>query len=186
MKDLKEFIKEERFNESMVGIAVASSIAASSGSHHSSSYSYNDKPTTSKTARTISAIIRIVFGIASAALATLPSTIAAIAVFVLASLALLGSFSEVIDKKILKESLEEQEINEGKIKDFFTNNVIKYALKNKKFKSICQDIINSEEYKKAKEHDSVKELAEVVVNYFKDNKDQNKEFEKLTNELKND
>ena len=186
MKHIKEYLNESLVNENLLSLAVSSSMSAASRKHLNSSnsgYNYTKKENSSPLAKWLSRGIKTIFITGGIILAQLTITIAGIAAFVCLLLGLCFDFSELIDKHVLKESLgEEIEINEG-IKDKLKNGIIKLDLKNKKIKKYVEDISQLDDFKKAKENDSLKDMIKCVVDYFKQENITDKECKNLNTEL---
>lgn len=180
MTSLNNYINENILNESLLATAVATSMVMSRSSHsHSSSYDYKDDSST--LAKWLSRGLRVIFLTGTVLLVQLPALTAGIAGLVCLLLAISFNYSELIDKHILKESEEDIEINEG-LKEKIKTGLIKLALKNKTLHKYFEDITKLDEFKKSKEDDSLKDMIKCVVNYFKDNVEDN-ECKKLKNEL---
>lgn len=192
MKRLTDFINEEiELSESRAFTAVAIGAAAGAARSRSKSSSYNnyysDDDTHSTGTKVINALMKTVFAVGGGILVSLTPAAAVIAGVVCLMIAIGGDFKEIIDsiansEKKLNENLEI--IEEGKIKDWFISKVTKYALKNEKLKTICNEITNDPKYDEVKKSKSLKNLIEFVVDYFKNNEDKAKDAESIAKDLK--
>jgi hypothetical protein len=190
MKNIKSFDDFTRnhnipVNESGLGFAIASSMMNAKHKNSNSSSRYDDDDDNHSTgARIINGVIKTAMFGGGLVLAGLSTPVTVIAGVIIAILGLNLNLKEVIDDKIIKESVDCEYLTEGKIKDFFLKSVAKLALKNNKFKKMCEEIKETEAYKKAVEKKSLEELTNAVVDYFKSNKNKEKECEELSKEFK--
>lgn len=184
IKSFDEFTRKKhsiQVNESGLGFAIASSTMNAKRKKASSS---DDDDNHSTGARIINGVIKTAMFGGGLVLAGLSTPVTVIAGVIIAILGLNLNLKEVIDDKIIKESVDCEYLTEGKIKDFFLKSVAKLALKNDKFKKMCEEIKETEAYKKAVEKKSLEELTNAVVDYFKSNKNKEKECEELSKEFK--
>lgn len=207
MKTLKDYIAEEKdlefLNENLaVQIAVASAFSDgySSGSSRSR---YDDDDEKSTVGQNISALLRCCGIIAAAALSSaFTGAIVITATVVLVILSIInipyGKFiDDAIDaakkhKNEVKESFEENEIeyiDEGikdklqGLKEKVVKGFAKLLLKNKKIKSIVENITKQDGYDDAKK--SFDSLSKFVFDYFKKENDENA-YKSIASDLKND
>lgn len=198
IKTFEQFVSDKygkHIEESLVGAAVSSSIMMSkSRSSRSSSYGADDDDNKnhSKGAKIINAIIKMIFSVGGVILTSVSGIIGLVGIVILC-VGVFGGFKDFVDKKILKnninESLNNDElelITEGKLKDFFNEKILKVAMQNEKVKAICQEIMERDDFKEAQKENSIKELIKCVVNYFKENDKKEKEFKQIQSELKED
>jgi long-subunit acyl-CoA synthetase (AMP-forming) len=103
--------------------------------------------------------------------------------FIILTTACAGNFNlkDLIDSKLSKnESLEDQEvIEESKINDFFRNKINQILTKNEKLKTMCDEIMERDDFKEAQEENSIKKLVKCVVSYFKEKKNSEGELIKM-------
>ena len=177
----------------LISAVVASSVAMSRSNRTSGGsskrYSNDVVDKSSKGAKIINAVIKSIFTIGGMFLVgPFASSFIGIIVLVIICLGIFGNFKEFIDKNILRNNLDESLINEeliteGKIKDFFEEKVINAAMKNNKIKAICEEIMKRDDFKEAKNENSIKKLIKCVVSYFKENKNKEKEFTQIQSEI---
>jgi hypothetical protein len=187
-------IKDDVVEESvaMVSAVVASSVAMSRNRRSSGSskrYYNDDVDKSSKGAKIINAVIKSIFTVGGMLLVQpFASSFIGIIVLVIMCLGIFGNFKAFIDKNILRNNLDESLINEeliteGNIKDFFEEKVIKAAMKNNKIKAICEEIMKRDDFKEAKNENSIKKLIKCAISYFKENKNREKEFKQIQSEI---
>ena len=190
-------IKDDVVEESaLISAVVASSVMMSksnrsykSSGGSSKRYYNDDVDKSSKGAKIINAVIKSIFTVGGMFLVgPFASSFIGIIVLVIICVGIFGDFKAFIDKNILRNNLDESLINEeliteGKIKDFFEEKVINAAMKNNKIKEICEEIMKRDDFKEAKNENSIKKLIKCVVSYFKENKNREKEFTQIQSEI---
>jgi hypothetical protein len=197
IKTFEQFVSDKyskTTNESLVGTAVATSIAmrrSKSGSSGSSHYD-DDDDNHSKGAKIINAIIKTIFTVGGFLLiGPFANSCIGIIVLVVICVGIFGNFKAFIDKNILRNNLDESLINEeliteGSLKDFLKDKIIDAAMKHEKIKEICEEVMKRDDFKEAQKENSIKKLVECVASYFKENKNREKEFTQLQSELKDE
>ena len=209
MKKLVEYITEKKklqeINESIV---LSTVIASSMMSSHKSSggYSSSSNDNKSTTGKNISAILRVCSFIAGGCLASLTGVAAVVAGVVLLVLSIINiPYGDFIDdaldaaKKLKKNNVSEsfdeeiEYIDEGLLDKFkeIKNNLkekslkafAKICAKNKKIAAILNDIKKEDNYENAIQSGQFNEIAKLVGDYFKKNKNYAKE---AGEDLKND
>lgn len=206
MKTLRDYIIEEKelefLNENLaVQIAVAS--AFSDGYSSKSSRSKYDDDDNATVGQNISALLRCCGIIAAATLSSaFTGAIVITATVVLVILSIINiPYGKFIDDAIaaakkhkneVKESLEEEEIeyiDEGLkdklqgLKEKVVKGFAKLLLKNKKIKSIVENITKQDGYDNAKK--SFDSLSKFVFDYFKKENDEDA-YKSIANDLKKD
>ena len=187
--DIKDDVVEE--SAALISAVVASSVAMSRNRSSGSSkrYSNDDVDKSSKGAKIINAVIKTIFTVGGMLLVQpFASSFIGIIVLVIMCLGIFGNFKAFIDKNILRNNLDESLINEeliteGNIKDFFEEKVINAAMKNNKIKAICEEIMKRDDFKEAKNENSIKKLIKCAISYFKENKNREKEFKQIQSEI---
>ena len=195
IKTFEQFVSDKyskTTNESLIGTAVATSIAMSKSRSGSSGSSHYDDDNHSKGAKIINAIIKTIFTVGGFFLIQpFANSCISIIVLVVICVGIFGNFKAFIDKTILRNNLNESLINdelitEGKLKDFLKDKIIDAAMKHEKIKEICEEIMKRDDFKEAQNENSIKKLVKCVASYFKENKNREKEFAQLQSELKDE
>ncbi len=188
--NIKDDVVEE--SAALISAVVASSVAMSRNRSSGSSrryYNDDDVDKSSKGAKIINAVIKTIFTVGGMLLVQpFASSFIGIIVLVIMCLGIFGNFKAFIDKNILRNNLDESLINEeliteGNIKDFFEEKVINAAMKNNKIKAICEEIMERDDFKEAKNENSIKKLIKCAISYFKENKNREKEFKQIQSEI---
>lgn len=126
----------------------------------------------------ISAVIKVIFGIAGVEFMMLPTITAAfiaVVCFIIAFGCNLTPIIKEINDNIDNINVEEnqEEINEGLLSSI-KKYVSKIVVNNKYASEVANEIINTEEFENAKNSGTLKDLAHVVTNYVKANVDKKK------------
>lgn len=209
MKTLKDYIAEEKeleFLNENLAVQIAVSSAFSSGYSSKSSRSRYDDDDKATVGQNISALLRCCAVIAAVALSSaFTGALVITATVVLVILSIINiPYGKFIDDAIaaakkhkneVKESLEGEEIkyieyiDEGLkdklqgLKEKVVKGFAKLLLKNKKIKSIVEDITKQEGYDDAKK--SFDSLSKFVFDYFKKENDENA-YKSIASDLKKD
>ena len=206
MKTLKDYIAEEKeleFLNENLAVQIAVSSAFSSGYSSKSSRSKYDDDDKATVGQNISALLRCCAVIAAVALSSaFTGALVITATVVLVILSIINiPYGKFIDDAIaaakkhkneVKESLEGEEIeyiDEGLkdklqgLKEKVVKGFAKLLLKNKKIKSIVEDITKQDGYDDAKK--SFDSLSKFVFDYFKKENDE-AAYKSIANDLKKD